>query len=60
MFYSWCLQDLLFDPAFGDLRKCLFTTEEEYTRFRELVINVSLPCLLSLGLLGSAAVKAGF
>ena len=33
--------DLLMDPAFYDLRNCIFTTEEEYVRFRQLVVNVS-------------------
>lgn len=33
---SW---DMLMDPAFADLRNCIYKTEEEFVRFRQLVVN---------------------
>jgi 3'5'-cyclic nucleotide phosphodiesterase len=31
--------ELLFLPRFGNLRACIYKTEKEYTRFRQLVVN---------------------
>jgi hypothetical protein len=31
--------DMLMDPAFSELRNCIYTSEEEFVRFRQLVVN---------------------
>jgi class 3 adenylate cyclase len=31
--------DLLMEPAYEDLRRCIYTTQEELERFRQLVVN---------------------
>lgn len=31
--------DMLMDPAFSELRNCIYATEEEFIRFRQLVVN---------------------
>ncbi len=36
---SW---DLLMQPKFCDLQKCIFSTQEEFVRFRQLVVNTVL------------------
>lgn len=36
---SW---DMLMKPKYADLQKCIFTTKEEYARFRQLVVNTVL------------------
>ena len=30
---------MLMDPAFSELRNCIYQTEEEFVRFRQLVVN---------------------
>ena len=34
--------DLLMDDSFGDLRRAIYVTEEDFLRFRQLVVNVVL------------------
>jgi hypothetical protein len=34
--------DLLMDEAYGDLRRAIYVTEEDFLRFRQLVVNVVL------------------
>jgi hypothetical protein len=36
---SW---DMLMQPKYADLQKCIFATKEEYARFRQLVVNTVL------------------
>ncbi len=36
---SW---ELLMQPRYSDLQKCIFATKEEYARFRQLVVNTVL------------------
>ena len=33
--------NLLMEPAYENLRKQIYSTEEEFNRFRQLVVNVS-------------------
>lgn len=41
--------DLLMDPAFEALRRCIYTSEEEFNRFRATVVNVRAPWSLLSG-----------
>ena len=34
--------DLLMSNEYSELRKCIYTTKEEFQRFRQLVVNVIL------------------
>ncbi len=36
---SW---NLMMQPKYSDLQKCIFATQEEYSRFRQLVVNTVL------------------
>lgn len=43
------------DPSFSDLRKCIYSTEEEYSRFRAMLINAVMA--VSSSLIGSYCVR---
>lgn len=34
--------NILMDPAYSDLRDCIYTAQAEFTQFRQLVVNVVL------------------
>ena len=34
--------NLLLDPAYTDLRNCIYATQAEFTQFRQLVVNIVL------------------
>ena len=53
-----CAWSELMQPEFANLRKCIFETNEDETRFRQLLINVVIPTL-PIGNGGRANVSAG-